>query len=162
MLPGISGYPGNTGDMIFMYYCVFSQKRRPPKFHAEATENRDEISHIRRPKLKLDQRSPGEGSPLITFVITNNEKHALRHFRGNGIWTRIWEIESELEKQFSADITKSQMSANQATRKLSQWGNTSCDMYLWWRRSWSSHRFLNDDNCWNLLLPVKRKTLQLK
>ena len=57
MFPGISGYPGNVGN-VFLSILVFFQKRRAPKFHAECTGQCPEISHMRpiqARKLKLFQ-----------------------------------------------------------------------------------------------------------
>ena len=50
-------YPGNIGNMFF-YILGFLQKRRAPKFHAEWSGFRGEISHMRSiqgRKLKLFQ-----------------------------------------------------------------------------------------------------------
>ena len=51
-------YPGNIGNMIFLDFGDFLQKRRAPKFHAEWSGFRGEISHMRpiqARKLKLFQ-----------------------------------------------------------------------------------------------------------
>ena len=53
-------YPGNIGNMMFFYILGFFQKRRAPKFHAEWSGFRGEISHLRLiqgQKLKLFQTS---------------------------------------------------------------------------------------------------------
>ena len=36
MFPGISGYPGNTGNMIFIYFCDFSKKDARRNFTQDA------------------------------------------------------------------------------------------------------------------------------
>ena len=57
MFPGISGYPGNIGNMVF-YSLGLLQKRCAPKFHAGCTDGWAEISHMRpiqARKLKLFQ-----------------------------------------------------------------------------------------------------------
>ena len=54
----ISWYPGYIGNMIFVDFLDFLQKRRAPKFHAEWSGFRGEISHMRpiqARKLKLFQ-----------------------------------------------------------------------------------------------------------
>ena len=53
-------YPGNIGNMIFVDFWDFYKKRRAPKFHAEWSGFRGEISHMRPiqgQKLKLFQTS---------------------------------------------------------------------------------------------------------
>ena len=54
-------YPGNIGNMCFFFHIWgFLQKRRAPKFHAEWSGFRGEISHMRPiqgRKLKLFQTS---------------------------------------------------------------------------------------------------------
>ena len=53
----IPPYPGNIENMFFLYFG-FLQKRRAPKFHAEWSGFRGEISHMRPiqgQKLKLFQ-----------------------------------------------------------------------------------------------------------
>ena len=51
-------YPGNIENMIFLDFWNFYKKRRAPKFHAEWSGFRGEISHMRpiqARKLKLFQ-----------------------------------------------------------------------------------------------------------
>ena len=51
-------YPGNIGNMTFLDFLGSSKKRRAPKFHAEWSGFRGEISHMRpiqARKLKLFQ-----------------------------------------------------------------------------------------------------------
>ena len=51
-------YPGNIGNVIFSNFFGFFPKRRAPKFHAEWSGFRGEISHMRpiqARKLKLFQ-----------------------------------------------------------------------------------------------------------
>ena len=51
-------YPGNIGNMLFLDFGDFFPKRRAPKFHAEWSGFRGEISHLRPiqgQKLKLFQ-----------------------------------------------------------------------------------------------------------
>ena len=71
MFPGISGYPGNIGNIIFLDFCdFFLQKRRAPKFHAEWSGFRGEISHLRPiqgQKLKLFQ------PPILPLVFPSSK-----------------------------------------------------------------------------------------
>ena len=88
MFPGISGYPGNIGNMIFLDFWDFFQKRRAPKFHAEWSSFCGEISHLRPiqgQKLKLFQ------PPILPLFFPSSKPlattmyHAFRRHCGVGL-----------------------------------------------------------------------------
>ena len=69
-------YPGNTENLMFSVFWDFYKKRRAPKFHAEWSDFRGEISHMRPiqgQKLKLFQ------PPILPLFFPSSKPLLLRH-----------------------------------------------------------------------------------